>query len=70
MEMFEFKEKYDGDFEQDVLFNLNITITVVKTGEWIKNLLTGKETVKSMIEQVYAVKIPAGTTIYTEPVGY
>ena len=25
---------------------------------------------KSTIEQVYAVKIPAGTTIYTEPVGY
>ena len=25
---------------------------------------------KSAIEQVYAVKIPAGTTIYTEPVGY
>lgn len=23
-----------------------------------------------MIEQVYAVKIPAGTTIYTGPVGY
>ena len=42
----------------------------MKTGEWIKNLLTGKETVKSMIEQVYAVKIPAGTTIYTGPVGY
>lgn len=42
----------------------------MKTGEWIKNLLTGKETVKSMIEQVYAVKILAETTIYTEPVGY
>ena len=42
----------------------------MKTGEWIKNLLTGKEKVKSMIEQVYAVKIPAGTTIYTGPVGY
>ena len=54
--MIEFKEKYDGDFEQNVLFNLNITITVVKTGEWIENLLTGKETVKSMIEQLYAVK--------------
>ena len=70
MEMFEFKEKYDGDFEQDVLFNLNITITVVKKDKWTKNLLKGKETVKSMIEQVYAVKIPAGTTIYTGPVGY
>ena len=23
-----------------------------------------------MIEQVYAVKVPAGTTIYTGPVGY
>ena len=56
MEMFEFKEKYDGDFEQDVLFNLNITITVVKTGEWTKNLKTGEQTAKSMIEQLYAVK--------------
>ena len=44
--------------------------TNVKTGEWIKKLLIGKEIVKSMIEQVYAIKIPAGTTIYTEPVGY
>ena len=42
----------------------------MKTGEWTKNLLKGKETVKSMIEQVYAVKIPAGTTIYTGLVGY
>ena len=42
----------------------------MKTGKWIKNLLTGKETVKSMIEQVYAVKIPAGTTVYEGPVGY
>ena len=25
---------------------------------------------KSSIEQVYAIKIPAGTTIYTESVGY
>ena len=36
----------------------------------VKIKKTGKEIVKSMIEQVYAVKIPAGTTIYTEPVGY
>ena len=70
MEMFEFKEKYDGDFEQDVLFNLNITIIVVKIGEWTKNLETGGQTAKSMIEQVYAVKIPAEITIYTELVGY
>lgn len=42
----------------------------MKTGEWIKNLLTGKEKVKSMIEQLYAVKIPAEITIYTELVGY
>lgn len=42
----------------------------MKKDKWTKNLLTGKETVKSMIEQVYAVKIPAGTTIYTGPVGY
>ena len=42
----------------------------MKKDKWTKNLLTGKETVKSMIEQVYAVKIPDGTTIYTEPVGY
>ena len=44
--------------------------TNVKTGEWTKNLETGGQTAKSMIEQVYAVKIPAGTTIYTGPVGY
>ena len=37
----------------------------MKTGEWTKNLETGGQTAKSMIEQVYAVKIPAGTTIYT-----
>ena len=42
----------------------------MKTGEWTKNVKTGEQTAKSMIEQVYAVKIPAGTTIYTEPVGY
>ena len=42
----------------------------MKKDKWTKNLLKGKETVKSMIEQVYAVKIPAGTTIYTGPVGY
>ena len=42
----------------------------MKTGEWTKDLKTGEETAKSMIEQVYAVKIPAGTTIYTGPVGY
>ena len=42
----------------------------MKTGEWTKNLKTGGQTAKSMIEQVYAVKIPAGTTIYTGPVGY
>ena len=42
----------------------------MKTDEWIKNLETGKQAAKSMIEQVYAVKIPAGTTIYTGPVGY
>ena len=70
MEMFEFKEKYDGDFEQDVLFNLNITITVVKKDKWTKNLLTGKETAKSMIEQIHVVKIAAGTIIYEELVGY
>ena len=40
--------------------------TNVKTGEWTKNLKTGEQTAKSMIEQVYAVKIPAGITIYTE----
>ena len=68
MEMFEFKEKYDGDFEQDVLFNLNITITVVKKDEWTKNSLTGKETAKSMIEQIYVVKIAEGTIIYEGPV--
>ena len=44
--------------------------TNVKTGEWTKNLKTGEQTAKSMIEQVYAVKIPAGTTIYTGLVGY
>ena len=44
--------------------------TNVKTGEWTKNLKTGEQTAKSMIEQVYAVKIPAGTTIYTGLVEY
>ena len=44
--------------------------TNVKTGEWTKNLETGGQTAKSMIEQVYVVKIPDGTTIYTGPVGY
>lgn len=42
--------------------------TNVKTGEWTKNLETGGQTAKSMIEQVYVVKIPDGTTIYTGPV--
>ena len=44
--------------------------TNVKTGEWTKNLETGEQTAKSMIEQVYAVKVPAGTTIYTGLVEY
>lgn len=44
--------------------------TDVKTGEWTKNLKTGGQTAKSMIEQVYAVKITAGTTIYTGPIEY
>jgi len=30
--------------------------TNVKTGEWTKNLKTGEQTAKSMIEQLYAVK--------------
>ena len=42
----------------------------MKIGEWTKNLETGGQTAKSMIEQVYAVKIPAEITIYTELVGY
>ena len=44
--------------------------TNVKTGEWIENLLTGKETVKSMIEQIYVVKIWVGTVIYEGSLGY
>ena len=28
----------------------------MKTGEWTKNLKTGEQTAKSMIEQLYAVK--------------
>jgi hypothetical protein len=42
----------------------------VKKDKWTKNLLTGKETAKSMIEQIHVVKIAAGTIIYEELVGY
>ncbi|WP_369711553.1 hypothetical protein AB8B22_02675 [Leptotrichia sp. HSP-334] len=37
-------------------------------GNAAKNLNTGEQTAKSMIEQVYAVRIPAGTVIYEGPV--
>ena len=42
----------------------------MKTGEWTKDLKTGEETAKSMIEQIHVVKIAAGTVIYEELVGY
>ncbi len=40
----------------------------MKKDEWTKNSLTGKETAKSMIEQIYVVKIAEGTIIYEGPV--
>ena len=45
--------------------------TDVKTNTFNINQDTGKlEVFKSPIEKVYAIKIPAGTTIYEGPVGY
>ena len=39
-----------------------------RTSEWTKNLRTGEQTAKSMIEQVYVVRVPAGTVIYEGPI--
>ena len=41
-----------------------------QTGMWDLDEFGKAKVSKSVIEQVYAVKIPAGTTIYTGPVGY
>ena len=42
--------------------------TAVKP-QWI-DLITGELTGTSIIDTNYAIKIPAGTTVYTGPVGY
>ena len=46
----------------------NVERIAQTAGNAAKNLNTGEQTAKSMIEQVYAVRIPAGTVTYEGPV--